>query len=607
MGIDENDLDRVREIQAKRVDVKGVGYLSIDGKYIKDSLIADIRGVQSKFLTTVYITSGEIKIVYVLNADSTTAPQIADIRSDVEGYLAYLYPGGILADIFLFLDDVHDLSAASHRGEIIDTLAEMRSDTCMLYMLSNLNSHKLHEPAARSNMLHCVALLGIMKDYVSLQSSEQIYKWYNERYFQEDCYRTGGVFMTVGYLSIRRPLALIKKMMLVELLTCREQREALACDFVWDTQGFSDDSGTWLRENIYGLCMDAAVNLDGLGNYTNKKALQVLFGDRLERFFEVNFQAARQAASGDTAIRKYLRDCVRDPSRGFYYVHAITAPDGALKNYLEGLMDKTEAEIASLESRAENWQLERCNPPKQRWPGTNRTPDFVYEMAAKYLEPVFERLQPEAALKRLDEALDYVDACHREFERKRKQLTEFITRIKEETEDLRESDDVFIDSGSLNGFYIKNLRALVDTDPKFDAIYSRLWRALENDTIGIYAAELESYIENAVMRHEDFDRGIVDDLTGAWGSAGGSEVYESIWRHIIGNKHFNILLKSGCKNLHSEINVFTDSSGKLARWAGGREKINFFYEENCDSIDVLYHGGAFSPEDLYYEGLYRFN
>jgi hypothetical protein len=441
-----------------------------------------------------------------------------------------------------------------------------------------------------------------MKDYVSLQSSAQIYKWYNERYFQEDCYRTGGVFMTVGYLSISRPVSLIKKLMLVELLTCRENPQIHDCPFLWDTQRLSGDTGAWLRENIYGLAMDATVNLDGLGNYTNKKALEVLFGDRLEKFFEVNFQADPMA-SGDTPIRKFLRECARDPSRGFYYVHAITAPNGALKTYLEGLLDNAENALASLELRAKGWQLEKCSPPRQRWQKTNRAPEFVYELAILYLEPEFERLQPENEIKRLDEALDYVDACHREFERKRKQLSEFIAGIKNESDSLRESDDVFIDSGSLSGYYIKKLRDLVERDPKFDAIYSRLWRALENDSIGIYAAELESYIENTVMRREDFDRGIVDDLAGAWG--GGGEVYESIWRHIIGNRHFNILLKSGGKSLHSEINVFMDTSGQLARWAGAREKINFFYEENCDSIDVLYHGGAFSPEDLYYEGLYR--
>jgi len=598
-----DSLECVREIQSKRVDVKGVGYLAISGEYEKDSLFTDIRDVQSRFLTTVYVTSGEIKVVYVINADSPQTAQLEEIKRDVDGYLAYLYPGGILTDIFLMLDDVHDLSAATHRGEIVDMLTEMRSDTCMLYMLSNLNSHKLYEPNARMNMLHGIALLGILKDYISLQASEQIYKWYNERYFQEDCYRTGGHFMTIGYLSIGRPLQLIKKLMLIELLTCRERQSMQECAFTWEAQKISGDGRLWLRENIYGLCMDAQTNLDGIGNYTNKRALEVLFGDRLEHFFEANFQTSH-ASSGEVRVRKFLRDCAREPTRGFYYIHAITAQDGALRAYLANLLAKAEAQLSSLESRADNWQNERCQPPKQRWRNANRVPDHVYELAAQYLEPRFERLQPELEIKRLTEALEYVDTCHREFERKHKQLAEFVMLRKEEADHIREDDEVFIDSSSLNAYYIAKLRELVESDPKFDSIYSRLWRSLENEALDLYAAELESYIENTVMHRDDFDRGIVDDLTGAWGVSGG-EVYESIWRYIAGSRHFNILLKGGCKNLHSEINVFIDASSQLARWSGTRDKVNFFYEENSNSIDVLYHAGAFSSEDLYYEALYR--
>lgn len=603
VGMIDDSLDFVRETQSKRVDVKGVGYLSIPGAYEKDRLLAEIRNIQSRFLTTVYVASGEIKIVYVVNADSPHTVELTEIMRDTDGYLAYLYPGGILTDIILMLDDVHNLSAATNRGEIIDRIAGMRSDTCMLYMISNLNSHKLYESDAHRNMLYGIALLGLMKDYVSLQSTEQLYRWYNERYFKEDCYRAGGHFMTFGYLSISRPLKLIKKLMLIELLICREKQSIEECEFIWEAQKISDVIKFWRKENIYGLCMDAAVNLDGLGNYTNKKALEILFGDRLEHFFHSNFQAV-QTTSGDVKVRKFLRDCARKPTQGFYYIHAVTAPDGALRAYLTNLLDHAKNKLESIDSQAEKWQNESCNTPKQRWLSSNRVPDYIYELALQFLEPRFERLQPEAEIKRLTEAIEYVDACHREFARKHRQLAELVSHYKEEAEHLLKSDEVFIDCSSLDSYYIAKLREVVENDPEFDAIYSRLWRSIDNKTLDLYIAELESYIENTIMRRNDFDRGIVDDLTGAWG-VGGGKVYESIWRHIIGSRYFNIMLKSGCKNLHSEINVFMDTASQLARWAGVKEKINFFYEENSNRIDVLYHGGAFSSSDLYYDALYR--
>jgi len=539
----------------------------------------------------------------VVNADSPQAPMLNDIMCDLEGYVTYLYPGCILTDIFLMLDDVHDLSMATHRGEIIDMLTKMRSDTCMLYMISNLNSHKLYEPNAHFNMMHSIALSGIMKDYISMQSKEQIYRWYNERYFQEDCYRTGGHFMTLGYLSISRPLKLIKKLMLIELLTYRENQFKPGHTFVWEAQRVPDKNKIWLKENIYGLCMDASINLDGLRNYTNEKALNVLFGERLEHFYDSNFKTGH-SSNGDFQIRKYLRETAYEPSKGFYYVHALTSPDGDLRKYLVGLLEEAQSEIISIDTETDNWRNERCKPPKQLFRNPNRIPDFVYELAVRYLEPRFLRLQPELEIMRLKEAIEYVDKCYREFDNNRKKVDEYILRCKEEAKRLRESDEVFADSGNLHTYYIARLREFIENDTKFNAIYTGLWRSLENDALDLYAAELEGYIENTVMRGDGFDRGIVEDITGAWGVVGG-KVYESIWRYIIKNRHFNIMLKSGCKNLYSEINVFMDASSQLARWAGTKEKINFFYKENADRIDVLYHGGAFAAGDLYYEALYR--
>ncbi len=613
---DDHAIRRIKAVHESRVDARGIGYMTINEGCKKEQISGDLQAATTQFLTKKYITSGEIKVVYVVNADARFAKTIHSLKQYVEYYLHFLYPGGVVSDIFLILDDTINLARNlnNYRGEVIQILSQMRSDNCMVYILSNVNNHRLFKDENDDNVYTSIALLCLLKDFVSEQpdkqfSEDQVYKWYNERFFKDDSYKNGGDFMTVGHQIIKKPIQMIKKLLLVELLIFKQFSMTRDCDFEWKVKKLPETNWNNLKDNIFGLAMDTAFDESLLPNFTNKQALERIFGKRLEQFFEVNFKEEHQN-DGAEIIKNYLHEAAKDPSLGFYYVYEITSPNGYLREHLAEILLEQENALEGVNAREISWLNEFVTLPKKKLTDFAKIPEHIYEMAANYLEPRFRRLEPTLEMNKLRDALAFVVSFHEELNHTRVELMSFVESTTDHV--MKDSSDLFLSNDNVNEYYTGMLHDFLADDERFDAIYQRLWRCTDKTEIKLYIAEIENFISQVVLNLNMFQKSVVSDLNEIFSlgqpSRTEKSVFDDIWDWIIKNQVFNVLLKSGGKNLHSEINVFLDVHNQMpVRTKKGpisRDKINLFYNENNESIEILYHLGAFAKEDLYYNAIY---
>ena len=581
-GIPEAFIQKLKAIQEEQID--GVGYLECS-----DNISEEIRIIQERFIAKPYLSIGEIKINYVMDAGDPNCSGFPKIKETIESGFRLLYPGGVISDAFLLLDDAHVRPDKKNVHRQTFDMVEA-GGLNMVYILSNVSSKNTYEPENDDSIVRSIAYLALLKDCsVPVPNMNR----YNERYFKADCLNRGGKYTTLGHIRIEKPCQ-VEPFLLAKLLKYQDKPVPPECPVPFDCaeifnlsfeRGF--DFNRNLFENLLGLPLSGEVSA-----CSNQQALRIWFGGRLERFYGMNYlemmtEVVRSETENALArVKAFLEDVIHSAEYGFYFVNAITAPDGALRSRIEIYRERYQKDCAALESEYNSW-LSQTAAHKGKPALFGRINPYPYRLAEQYIKYKVKIFENQAVYNLIEQTLTFVEMYYAE-----------LHQLKCAVDDRGASpvfDSGFFSANEVRSYYTALLDTYIrETPDSFLKLYKNFYDYVRSENLNEYEQRLQELIQDEILPLDDGLEKMSSNI---------SSQTALNWIHE--NKKLNIFLSSGIAKLYCETNIFFHENKLFSEAKPDTEdKVNFFYQESGQSIDVLYHAGGFGKEDLYYSELY---
>lgn len=556
----------------------------------------EIGRIWRNFLHEGQVTADIVRVNYIIGTDELGL-MLSAVRQYLEKYLAALYPAGVLVDIYALLDDDRILENNDSRKTIITMLQHEQQKGSMVYLLSNLTSQNMLIPD--TSIAHTIAMLSLFKDcspelYVTGADASR----YNELYFSDNCYKNRGQFLTASSLNVIIPQDGLRALLMQELLTLGRD-ESYKIDDIFDESFLlvsnSQQSIAKPIEYFFGMAIPEANPTDEL---THKQWIKRLFGNRLETL--VIQQAQEHEGLGFTPPIANLYDLFRQTGEGGIFESRINEAIGIAEENLRIHEEKLDKWLTTTPNSASKMETRRLSLfiNQSLWP---------YKIAAGYVRRQSKLQTIRIQIDVLKKKYELVTLAHQNLHTYLEIVNTAIEKYEQEVDSLNIN---FAPFSPLATDYFRSLfREYADSNRKeLLKLSKEMTRALLQEDFSLYLIQLGEYIDKHILTSELFNKPMMDTLRAIASTSEHNDISAALGDWVFNQRTWNIRLKTGYANLHTEINIFMpiqDAADVKHRYEErGLGRMNLFTDESANRVSVLYHAGAFNLEDLYYEGLY---
>ncbi|MCL2287220.1 MAG: hypothetical protein FWC32_12770 [Firmicutes bacterium] len=583
----------------------GIAYIDVQERFDERWVKREIGRVWKEFLQQGQNSADLVRVNFIISTDEA-GPMLPDLYKYTEKYLSALYPAGILADVYCVLDDDRLLENEDNRRLVMLMLKREQRDGLNVYLLSNLTSQNVLIP--NESIGHTIAMLTLFKDCVpDLYVTGADASRYNELYFLDNCYAKQGQFLTASSLNVTIPLDGLKAVLMTELLSFGKDNPVEAGNILDENIFFL----TRVRqvpaksmEYLLGMAIPA-VNVSS--HYTRRQWIEKLFGKRLELLADTNKKPKIEAQSDSlpkfNALEVNLYDLIR-----------LTSEDGVFEYYAAAALENAQNNLDTSTEKLHSWldtppSFIKGSPEAEK----RRLSPFIsqdlwpYVIASDYLNGLAKIQYWNDVIEIMEKRCEYVVDVHHELLRF---LDQVNTKISEYTNKSQIINDTFAPFSPNATDYFRNLFkefSIANHEGIADLSRQMIKAFVEDDFHG-YLKKLDEYIDNYILTSRFFDKPIMDTLNDIVTIHGHSDIPTALGEWVFNHRRWNIRLKTGYANLHTEINLFMPTQGaadvKHRYEERGFGRMNLFTDENANHVAVLYHAGAFDLEDLFYGSLY---
>jgi len=583
---------------------KGIAYINAQKDFDALWIKSEVGRVWKEFLQQGQ-TADIVRVNYILGTDEAGV-MLPELCTQIEKYLSALYPAGVLTDVYCILDDDRLLENEDDRKLVMAMLKDEQTKGLNVYLLSNLTSQNVLIP--NGSIAQTIAMLTLFKDCIpDLYVTGADASRYNELFFLDNCYAKQGCFLTASSLNVTIPQDGLKAILMTELLsfgkgTPLEVSEAL------DESVFTETNikqvPTKPMEYLLGM---AIPEINPAAQFTRRQWISQLFGKRLELIMEMNMNTnieTMQDALPDFAVN----------AANLYDLLRYTGEDGIYKNYAASALENAQNGLRLSEENFRQWldaapSFEKGSPEgeKRRLSPLISQDLWPYVIASEYMQrlALFQHCHDEIEV--LKKRCDHVIDAHQE-------LLQFLEQVNDEiniyTQKAQILDDTFAPFSPCASDYFRTLFKTY-ADSNYNALAelsTGMTTALIQGKFPQYLKQLDEYIDSNILPSDIFDKPIMDTLHDIIATSGYNDIATALGEWVFNHRRWNIRLKTGYANLHTEINLFMPVQGAADVKRGyekrGFGRMNLFTDETANHIAVLYHAGAFDLEDLFYGSLY---
>ena len=561
--------------------VKATGCVKVPDPAKLTHIQGDIHYIQQAFLQHRYTTGGLIRVGYLIHGDASS---LLTVRAHVEKCLLPLYPSGIITDIYWLTDETSALE--QDRAARFASMEVLKNGLpeAQIYLLSNLNSNSHHSPWP--DVLLTITLLTLFKDgepreYVVSPDASR----YNEFLFMQNAGAgTEKPFLTAGSGRLQVPEKALRALLITALLNQlplpKTTAPPLPIPQVWP----------WIPKGdyIYGFALSPEAGGYALSGLTRKEMLAKFFDTRLDKVLDMNPPECDE----NPDVKLLLKDTL------LFDALATIKHDGPWVVSIEAAMEENQKKIAAAELDFGLWAAATVDPPaiksdKRRLLAFYSVPNFPYSLGLEYLQRLAELRGYKLLQERLESLLVDVFNLSEVYASRRLAVEKLRKPFEEEAAALTDGDtpfaatttyfmDLFTRHAHANAEHLQMLTANLGTENPLPA--------------------LDRYITTRLLTDPVFTRPFTELLSNV---ADGRSLTD--W--MSENRNTQIRLRTGSSTLYSEANVHmpTDWAANVKSTYEGRGygRVNLFTEADANRVSVLYHAGAFGPDDLYYADLYR--
>jgi len=573
---------------------KGNRYIKPSPNFSEQWIKSEIGRVWKEFLDQGDNTSDIVRVNYIICTDST-GPLLPTLREYVEKYLMALYPAGVLVDVYCLLDDNQILDNDDYRKQVIAMLNDEQQKGANIYLLSNLTSQNVI--ITERSIAHTIAMLTLFKDFVpkSYVTGADASR-YNELYFYDNCYSRHGQFLTASSLNVTVPRDGLRTLLMAELLSFGKDKE---------NRNIPINKSTFFATNVVPQQVPTLEYFLGLAipAFDNSKKqcrgqwISELFGERLSRLLT------------NTAIENDPLPELITAETNLYDLLHFLCDGGIYESFATSAIEDCENEIRTEEDNFQKWldaipNSGKNNSEKRKLSPLVSQELWPYTIATEYVQrqSKIQTLQNKLAIfeiRRESIATAYQDLL---------ELLQDVNLIKEEfLEKSQIIDEAFAPFSPNASNYFSDLFAEYASQhhEELTELSAKITTSLLQGTFHDYVSQLGDYVDNNIL--PSFSRPIMDTMHDLV-SLGGGDISTALGDWIFNHRRWNIRLKTGYASLHTEINVYMPTQGaaelKRRYEERGLGRMNLFTDPSANSVSVLYHSGAFSIEDLFYESLY---
>jgi len=585
LGVAENVMRHIKLVN------EGIAFLHFSISATEDDTKKEIGRIWRKFLQEGNNSSDMIRINYVIETDEA-ALQLPIVRRLTEKHLNALYPAGVLTDIYCLIDEDRLLDKIDYRKEVIDILHEEQEAN--IYILSNLNSKNILQP--KESAAKTIGLLTLFKDftpdvYVTGADASR----YNEFYFTDNCYAKGSKFLTASSIDITVPIRGLISLLAAEILSLGKDGSinngTNLDESLFNTAQISQGAVPSLQF-LYGL----AVPETSTAGLTVQELLNTLFGTRLESL-------ATPPVDEETPL-----PCLIESQLNFFDALRITSEDGLYPNIVRETLETEQTRYDYLNESFSIWLdsvPDRNNAKKRKLSPYTTQNTLAYDLAQLYLIKKSEIAESAAIISALSNKLEQIKKTHAILSTISLDLFHVVDELRSEAVIL---DDTFAPFTKDASSYFSALFKTFVKENEHDILElsGKLIPALMSGNLTEHLTLVEKYIQEVILVSPDFNKPIMDILQDLITDI---DITSVISNWIFDNRQWDIRLKTGYANLHTEVNIHMPPKGAAEVKKRYEEqslgKVNLFADTTTDSIAVLYHAGAFSLQDLYYSNLYE--
>jgi len=577
---------------------QSVAYINPAEGFNETWIKSEIGRIWKDFLLNSDNSADIIRVNYILGTDYSGL-SLPTLRKYVEKYLAALYPAGILVDVYCLLNDNTLLENSDYRKTTLTMLQEQAGVN--IYLLSNLISENII--ITNKSLAHTIAMLTLFKDFVPnayIMGADA--SRYNEHYFLDNCYSKQGQFLTAGSLNVTIPQDGLVALLMVEILSIGKN-----VPFENKPAPLDDSTFSVFDENICQVSMDyilgmALPEFKHKNQQTRRQWISQLFGERLNSLNSLETESSYPMPDLITA-ETGLYDLIRYTAKGGDYealsINAINNCKTELKK-AEDKFSKWLDTPPDLSKDSKESEKRRLSPliSQELWP-------FI--IAHEYVHKQFQINELKRKLSVFEKRHSYVNETHQKL---LKLLEEVEYAINEYTETSQVIDLAFEPFSPCASNYFRNIFAEYATNNHNDlaVLSAEITAAFLQDKFYEYLELLNEYINNNILPSDYFNKPIMDTMHDLISEDNNNDISIALGDWVFNHRRWNIRLKTGYASLHTEINIFMPAQGaaevKRHYEERGYGRMNLFTDKVANSVSVLYHSGAFSMEDLYYESLY---
>jgi len=570
---------------------EGIAYITPESTFDETGIKAEIGRVWREFLQKGQNSADIVRVNYVLGTDET-ALLLPTLRQYVEKYLTALYPAGILADIYCLLDDDRLLENEDSRKQVMVMLQE--AEQAKIYLLSNLNSRNVF--LVESDTAKTITMLTLFKDCIpDLYVTGADASRYNELYFADNCYAKHGNFLTASSVNITVPQDGLKALLAAEILSFGKDTHLDSGNILDESIFYNTQlpyTSTVSKDYLLGL---AIPEINNKYEMFRRQWIATLFGERLEQLVELS------------PFENDPLPNLIDEQMNFFDAIRYTGEGGVYQTFATDALESTKDELQRAEDDLHRWLEAVPNfdaSEKRRLSPFVMQETWMYDMAHQYLLRQTELNEIANKIAVLEARCKQIDDIHHNLQSpftKRTTVVDELTLAAQVIDDALapfspKATDYF--RGIFKNFAAENHAELLE-------LTAKMTTALLTDTFEDYLELVDEYVNETVLKSPLFNKPIMDILNDI---ITGRDIAVALGDWVFNNRQWDIRLKTGYANLHTEINIFMPAqmaaNVKKRYEERGLGRMNLFADENADSVTVLYHAGAFSLQDLYYAGLY---
>ncbi|MCL2372503.1 MAG: hypothetical protein FWC78_03775 [Defluviitaleaceae bacterium] len=582
----------------------GIAYINPQENVSDSWLKSEVGRIWKDFLAQGNNGADIIRVNYIIGTDEFGL-DLPTLRVQLEHYILELYPAGALVDIYCLLDDTKLLDEGSSRKPIVKMLKAQQAAGANVYLMSNLTSQNVL--ATNESIANTMAMLTLFKDcapdfYVTGADASR----YNELYFLDNCYsRNQGQFLTASSLNVNVPQDGLKALLMAELLSLGKEAPFIKDKPPMRESAFQETSIEQKPQISMEYLMGMAIpEVDGSLKLTRGQWLSRLFGSRLQNLVDANHTEQSQSP-----LSRIIND-----EENLYDLLRYTSSDGIYTAYTDAALAKGEKELQMAEAELRAWMdssldLTKGSPEaeKRRLSPLVTQDIWPYIIASGFLNRQYKICALRNKITVYEARRDAIAAANAELCRYQSRANRIIDKF---LKDAAIMDEAFAPFSPCASDYFRKLFAeyAAQNRDELAEIAAKLTKAIIDDKQQDHINGLASYINDSVLTSSIFSRPIMETMHELVTESGRGNIATALGEWVFNHRQWNIKLKSGYKNLHTEINIYMPAQGaadvKEKYEERGLGRMNLFADASADRVAVLYHAGAFSLDDLYYAGLY---